>query len=242
MFTSRAGVDIERLGAFVDLVGMASSSDRQVIFDKTRVTLTQGQLVASRRFLARRWGFSTGKVDRFLSQLVDANLIEIGHVNTSHSTNRKANRGTNRVTVCHKTAYMQPRTAKRTAKRTKVHIDIHNPPEKTASSPPPGRHKAFIEWWSAQYRERFGYDYKFAGGADGVAVKRLLEIFPTGDGRRLRDAVLAGWTSKTDYVRRQSGSLKGFAAVIHQIIGPGGTSNARKEIEEIVGGDQLKFG
>lgn len=57
-----------RLGAFTDLLGLAEWRERN--------GLAPGQLQESQRELARRWGWSRGRVRRFLEELEEDGLIE----------------------------------------------------------------------------------------------------------------------------------------------------------------------
>lgn len=60
-----------RREAFIDLVQMAVFKPTTVNLPGNRVQLERGQIIASRRFLASRWGWSTGRVDRFIDDLCD---------------------------------------------------------------------------------------------------------------------------------------------------------------------------
>ena len=57
--------------AWLDLIAMASYADRKVsIDDKGRkVELLRGEIIASQRFLAKRWGWGLGSVNRYLDAM-----------------------------------------------------------------------------------------------------------------------------------------------------------------------------
>jgi hypothetical protein len=70
-----------RAEAWVDLLGLASFRARSVLREGCLVSLGRGQLLASERFLCRRWSWDRGRVRRFLALLVD---IERVTLNTTH--------------------------------------------------------------------------------------------------------------------------------------------------------------
>lgn len=65
--------------AFIDLLLMANYADRKFKPRKTRLTITvhAGEIFTSMEKLARRWGWSEGKVDRYLDMLVDDNIVRV---------------------------------------------------------------------------------------------------------------------------------------------------------------------
>ena len=67
--------DPERLKWWLDMQLMASWEDREVMHDSHVFTLRTGQLIASEKFLARRWGRSRPTIKRFLCQLKQSGMI-----------------------------------------------------------------------------------------------------------------------------------------------------------------------
>ena len=68
--------DIGRLGAFVWLIQQAEWRDTEKEIGGHTVTIKRGQLSTSLRFLARAWGWSLGKVQRYTDDLHDDTLID----------------------------------------------------------------------------------------------------------------------------------------------------------------------
>lgn len=54
---------------------MVNHEDRQVLFNKKLVTVKRGSRITSIRKLAERWGWSRGRVARFLDMLEQDNMI-----------------------------------------------------------------------------------------------------------------------------------------------------------------------
>lgn len=63
------GEKFSRREAFIDLVQMAVFKPTIVYLPGNRVQLERGQIIASRRFLAARWGWSMGRVDRYIDEI-----------------------------------------------------------------------------------------------------------------------------------------------------------------------------
>lgn len=68
--------EFTRFEAWIDLIQEAEWRDRTRMIDGQTIDLERGQLIASQRFLAERWNWSTGKVRRYLELLVDLDRIE----------------------------------------------------------------------------------------------------------------------------------------------------------------------
>lgn len=64
-----------RFGAWVDLLLMANHETKKFPAKTKLVTIERGQLFTSFRSLSDRWGWSKNKVERFLSQLEDDEMI-----------------------------------------------------------------------------------------------------------------------------------------------------------------------
>jgi hypothetical protein len=95
-YANRRGAESKatRCEAFLDLLLRANYTDGQLTVLGHTITLARGQLVASQRFLARRWDWSPGKVGRFLVQL--RKLDEIG-METVYGQTRITLRGYDRT-------------------------------------------------------------------------------------------------------------------------------------------------
>ena len=66
---------IDRLGAFIWMLGEASHKPKRKEINGKIVTLERGQLVHSRAFMARAWGWSPSAVERFLTRLKTEQMI-----------------------------------------------------------------------------------------------------------------------------------------------------------------------
>lgn len=64
-----------RGAAWVDMLLMASYQDTTIMFNHNPVEIKKGSFVTSSRKLADRWGWSRGKLERFLTELVDEQMI-----------------------------------------------------------------------------------------------------------------------------------------------------------------------
>lgn len=58
-----------RREAFIDLIQMAAFKPKTVFLPGSNVQIERGQIVASRGYLAARWGWDKGKVRRYLEEL-----------------------------------------------------------------------------------------------------------------------------------------------------------------------------
>lgn len=67
--------DPDYLRAWVDLLMMVNHEDKQILFNKKLITVKRGSRITSIRKLAERWGWSRGRVARFLDMLEQDNMI-----------------------------------------------------------------------------------------------------------------------------------------------------------------------
>lgn len=65
-----------RISAWIDLLLLASYKKRYMMIRGIEVEVERGQVGKSRETLAERWGWSRGKVDRFLKRLEALEIIE----------------------------------------------------------------------------------------------------------------------------------------------------------------------
>ena len=67
--------DPDYLRAWVDLLMMVNHEDKQILFNKKLITVKRGARITSIRKLAERWGWSRGRVARFLDMLEQDHMI-----------------------------------------------------------------------------------------------------------------------------------------------------------------------
>lgn len=67
--------DPDYLRAWVDLLMMVNHEDKQILFNKKLITVKRGSRITSIRKLAERWGWSRGRVSRFLDMLEQDHMI-----------------------------------------------------------------------------------------------------------------------------------------------------------------------
>jgi len=67
--------DADYLKAWVDILMMVNHEDKKVLFDKKLVTVKRGSRITSIRSLSARWGWSRGRVSRFLDMLERDKMI-----------------------------------------------------------------------------------------------------------------------------------------------------------------------
>lgn len=65
----------DRARAWIDLIMMVNHEDKKILFDGEPVPVYRGSVITSARKLADRWGWSRGKVERFLSMLESEIMI-----------------------------------------------------------------------------------------------------------------------------------------------------------------------
>ena len=69
--------DPERLRAWLDILLMAAWKDHKRMIGVHQVDVKRGEFIASIRFLAKRWRWSNGKVERYLKAAQDMNEIRV---------------------------------------------------------------------------------------------------------------------------------------------------------------------
>ena len=67
--------DPEYLKAWIDILMLVNHEDKQILFDKKLVVVKRGSRITSTRKLSERWGWSRGRVSRFLNMLEDDGMI-----------------------------------------------------------------------------------------------------------------------------------------------------------------------
>ena len=83
-----------RYEAWEDLLFDASYKDREIVVNGKPLTVKVGQVYSSIRFLAQRWKWTIGKVQRFLKAIQGSNMIRL-----------KNDTGTNLITICNYETY-----------------------------------------------------------------------------------------------------------------------------------------
>ena len=61
--------------AWLDLIMRANREDRTILFNSTKITVKRGEVLTSYTQLADAWGWSRGKVRRFIKILISDNMI-----------------------------------------------------------------------------------------------------------------------------------------------------------------------
>lgn len=61
--------------AWLDLIMRANREDRTIMFNSTKITVKRGEILTSYTQLADAWGWSRGKVRRFIKILISDNMI-----------------------------------------------------------------------------------------------------------------------------------------------------------------------
>ena len=84
----------EQLKAWIDILLMVTHTERTKFIKGQEVVLKQGEVDASFRYLRKRWGWSIGKVQRFLISLKKCSMIEV-----------KTSTGQNLISVCNYASY-----------------------------------------------------------------------------------------------------------------------------------------
>jgi hypothetical protein len=93
--------------AWIDLIILANWNEGYVRIRGKRVPLKRGQLAGSSRFLADRWKWSRGKVNRFLDEL-----------ETDHQIDQQKNNVITLITITNYDEYQDDRTTDATTDRT----------------------------------------------------------------------------------------------------------------------------
>lgn len=66
----------DKRSAWVELLLLANHKDKKTLFNNEMITIKRGQHLTSIRKLAERWGWSRGKVDRFLRLLENEQMVD----------------------------------------------------------------------------------------------------------------------------------------------------------------------
>lgn len=121
-----------RFEAWLDLCCIAAGIDRP---DQE---LKRGQLVASQRYLARRWNWSLTKVNRFLRLLVKAGMIDKSDAVHKSYGNTQTERKAERITICNYETYNSrcERKAERTSGTKRKKGFLEGKKEKECKNPP----------------------------------------------------------------------------------------------------------
>ena len=114
--------DPDYLRAWVDLLMMVNHEDRQILFNKKLITVKRGSRITSIRKLSERWGWSRGRVSRFLD------MLEQDHMIATRRTTQKTlinviNYGFYQSEKSQREPRMKPRTEPRIEPQTEPRIE-----------------------------------------------------------------------------------------------------------------------
>lgn len=132
-----AGDTVCRRFAWLDLCHMAQWKDGARILGSTVVPLQKGELVASLRFLAERWGWSRKKVSNYLDILQDPNVAKLetvretpkGTVYRLVTYGEYANPGTGKEPPLEPPTPTQPETPRETPRETDLSPPVRPGPQ-----------------------------------------------------------------------------------------------------------------
>lgn len=96
--------DGDRFRAWFWLIAHACWKPTRVIIKGEIIELGRGDMTFSQRFLAEKWGWSKSRVDRFMSDLRDHNMIETRSKNGA-TKNHAAGQGQAVITICNYDKY-----------------------------------------------------------------------------------------------------------------------------------------
>ena len=69
--------EYSRSEAWLDLIQAAAIEQRVIILDGRAIELRRGELLVSKRYLEKRWGWSIGKVTRFMQLLQEQEMVTV---------------------------------------------------------------------------------------------------------------------------------------------------------------------
>lgn len=162
----------DRARAWIDLVLQARYDDGYVRIRGIKVLVKRGDVGVSEVGLADRWGWSRGKVRRFLDELETVQQIV-----------QQKNNVSSLISIVNYDLYQADGTANDTAdgQQTDTNKKGNKGNNKKPSASPKSKritvnsdHHLFIAWWVYAFKQVEGYDYVFTS-KDASQVKRLLD-------------------------------------------------------------------
>lgn len=169
----------DRGRAWVDLILLANHRDGYLHKRGIKIDVKRGQVGWSERALAERWGWSRGKVTRFLHELKMEQQIE--QQNGPQNINV-----TSLITITNYEKYQsdepqngpqnEPQTGRKQYHRQECKED-KNKISSPAKNPPVGS-RLFSDWFCYAFERCQGYPYAFESGKDGKALSELLKTWP----------------------------------------------------------------
>lgn len=114
----------DRRSAWIDLLLLANHKDKKIFYDGELLTVKRGQHLTSSRKLAEKWGWSRGKVERFMSVLESEQMV------TRKRATQRATAGT-LITIVNYDIYQgdntsdEPHMIPQTEPHTEPHTDIN---------------------------------------------------------------------------------------------------------------------
>ncbi len=182
----------DRARAWVDLLLLANFTDGTIRKRGIKVAVKRGQVGLSERELADRWGWSRGKVRRFLGELETVQQIEpqngpqknnvtslititnYDRYQANEPQNEPANSTTNGPQTDHRTLQQPDLLSEFAPKNEKKVKNIKTLPAKS----PPADSRLFSDWFCYAFERVQGYAYTFEGGKDGKLLAEMLKAWP----------------------------------------------------------------
>lgn len=181
----------DRARAWVDLLLLANFTDGTIRKRGIKVAVKRGQVGLSERELADRWGWSRGKVRRFLWELEMVQQIEpqngpqknnvtslititnYDQYQKNEPQNGPGNSTTNGPQTDHRMPQHPNLPSEFAPKKVKKVKNITLPAK---SSPADSR--LFSDWFCYAFERVQGYAYAFEGGKDGKLLSEMLKRWP----------------------------------------------------------------
>lgn len=173
----------------MDLLLLANFTDGTIRKRGIKVEVKRGQVGFSERELADRWGWSRGKVGRFLDELKNEQQIE-------PQNGPQKNNVTSLITITNYDRYQtgEPQNGPangttdgpQTGRKILQHTDLTpefapkkgNNIKPLPAKSPPADSRLFSDWFCYAFERIQGYAYTFEGGKDGKLLAEMLKAWP----------------------------------------------------------------
>lgn len=107
----------DKARAWIDLLLLANHEDKRIMFNGYPITIVRGQYLTSVRKLAERWGWSCDKVSRYLTVLVNEEMVL-----------KDSNNNRTLLTIVNYGVYQSDSTPTSTVTSTQTeHSQVHSP-------------------------------------------------------------------------------------------------------------------
>lgn len=198
--------------AWVDLILLANHKDSRIFYNNVLIDIKRGQVFRSKLTLAKRWGWSRSKLERFLNRLETEKMtiqqpIQQGTLVTLLNYSRLHKEAFRKRTITDtiNDTTVDTTTGQQSIQRQDTYnnnknvnneknVNINTLSAKKKQTQP--EVKMFINWWFEKYQERFNEKYNVSGGKDGSLVKGLLAKY--------------GWDKLVELAERFWGSYDKF--------------------------------